>query len=77
MKATSKLIVIEAPLPVRAVDQPAAIRMDLHMLALFEGGRERTLTQYGALFDSAGLGLLRIIPTQLSGLAIIEAGKKF
>ncbi len=72
MKSTSTLIVIEAPLPIRAVDQQAAIRMDLHMLALFEGGRERTITEYSELFDAAGLCLRRTLPTQ-AGIEIIEA----
>jgi len=74
MNSTSTLIVIEAPLPRRAIDQPAAIRMDLHMLALFEGGRERTITEYGELLQAAGLRLLRTIPVQDSGIGIIEAG---
>ena len=76
MADNSTLILIEAPLPHRAVDQPAAIRMDLHMLALFEGGRERTIAQYSELLDAAGLRLVRTVPTQRQGIAIIEASTR-
>jgi hypothetical protein len=41
MPSGARLLLVEAILPERAVDQPAAIRMDLHMLVLF-GARERT-----------------------------------
>ncbi len=76
MASNSALIIIEAPMPRRAVDQPAAIRMDLHMLALFEGGRERTIAEYGELLDAAGLRLVQTVPTQGPGIAIIEARRK-
>jgi len=74
MDSASCLVVIEAPLPHRAADQQAAIRMDIHMLALFEGGRERTISEYSELLDAAGLRLLRTIPLQSAGIEIIEAG---
>ncbi len=76
MASNSALIIIEAPMPRRAVDQPAAIRMDLHMLALLEGGRERTIAEYGELLDAAGLRLVQTVPTQGPGIAIIEARRK-
>ena len=41
MAAHSRLLVVDAILPERAADAPAAIRMDVHMLLLF-GARERT-----------------------------------
>jgi len=74
MDSASRLVAIEAPLPHRAVDQPAAIRMDIHMLALFEGGRERTISEYSELLDAAGLRLLQTIPVPSAGIEITEAG---
>jgi len=73
MNDTSALLVIESPLPERAVDQPAAIRMDLHMLALFDGGRERTIDEYSQLLDDAGLHLLQTNPMQTAGITILDA----
>lgn len=67
------LLLVEAVLPERAADQPAAIRMDLHMLALL-GGAERTATEYQALLTAAGFSLVRIVPTDSpAGISIIEA----
>ena len=76
MADNSTLIMIDALLPQRAVDQPSAIRMDLHMLALFEGGRERTIDHYRELLDAADLRLVQTIPIQGPGVAIIEASRK-
>ena len=41
-------------------DHPAAIRMDLHMLALLRG-RERTRAEYAALLANAGLRLTAVV----------------
>jgi hypothetical protein len=41
MGPESRLLIVEALLPERARDQPAVIRMDLHMLVLL-GAHERT-----------------------------------
>jgi len=76
MASNSTLILIETPLPQLAVEQPAAIRMDLHMLALFEGGRERTMAEYSELLDAAGLRFVQTVPTLGPGIAIIEASTK-
>jgi hypothetical protein len=51
-----------AVLPDRAVDAPASVRMDLHMLLLLRG-RERGVTEFGALFAAAGLDLTADVPT--------------
>jgi O-methyltransferase domain len=48
--------VVEAPLPARARDVPA-VTSDLLMLALADGGRERTEAEYRALAARAGLAL--------------------
>jgi hypothetical protein len=37
------------------------------------GGRERTVEEYAALFDKAGLHLSRTIPTQHPAMTVVEA----
>ena len=51
--AEARLLVVDAILPERAVDQPFAIRMDLHMLLLL-GARERTEAEFRDLLARAG-----------------------
>jgi hypothetical protein len=46
--------------------------LDLEMLVLYDGGRERTAAEYRELFASAGFGATRVIPTG-SLLNVIEA----
>ncbi|HWO09469.1 MAG TPA: methyltransferase [Polyangiaceae bacterium] len=46
--------------------------IDLEMLVLTHGGRERTVQEYSSLLASAGLELARLIPTQ-SPVSVIEA----
>ena len=73
MEDRSTLLLVEAILPERAQDQPSAIRMDLHMLALLHG-QERTVTEYERLLGAAGLRLVRDVPTRSpAGLGVIEA----
>ena len=56
----------------RARDQPAAVRMDLHMLTLLRG-QERTAAEYERLLESAGIRLRRVVPTRSPvGVSIIE-----
>ena len=71
MADTSTLLLVEALLPERAVDDPAAVRMDLHMLALLHG-RERTRREYAGLLAGAGLRLTRVVATG-AGVHVIEA----
>jgi hypothetical protein len=47
--------------------------MDLNMLAM-TGGKERTATEYAALFEKTGFKLMRVIPTP-SPMQIVEAVK--
>jgi len=61
MKPTSKALVVECALPEDATPSPAHL-LDLSMFVLLDG-RERTPTQYGALFEKAGLRLSRFIAT--------------
>jgi hypothetical protein len=56
------LLLVEAVLPERAADDPAAVRMDVHMLTLL-GGQERTADEFAALLDVAGFRLDRVLPT--------------
>lgn len=76
MEAGTTLIVIEAILPERAREHPAAIRMDLHMLLLLTG-RERTEAEFERLLATAGFRLERVIPTASPlGVSVIEAIKR-
>lgn len=61
MGAEAVLLLVEALLPERAADDPAAVRMDLHMLALLHG-RERTRAEFAGLLAAAGLRLTRVLP---------------
>ncbi len=48
--------------------------IDLQMLLLTDGGRERTEQEFNRLFQKAGLEVLNIIPTA-SMFSIIEGRK--
>ena len=73
MADNATLLLVEAILPERAQDQPATIRMDVHMLALFHG-RERTVTEFERLLGAAGLRRVGVVPTRSpAGLGVIEA----
>jgi hypothetical protein len=73
MPSDGRLLVVEALLPERAQDQPAVIRMDLHMLVLL-GARERTEAQYRRLLADTGFRVERVVPTTSpAGLSVIEA----
>jgi O-methyltransferase len=70
MKEGARLAIIERLMPERATDDPAAIMLDLHMMAI-TGGRARTLAEFKALLSEAGLALTQATTTG-SGLSIIE-----
>jgi hypothetical protein len=77
MTDSSRLLVVEALLPERALDAPSVIRMDLHMLELL-GAKERTEVEYRDLLGHAGFQVTRVVPTQAvaglsAGLSVIEA----
>ena len=70
MPARGKLLVIELVLP--PGEEPFFGKwMDLHMLVLV-GARERTATEYDALFRAAGFALARVVPTAAEQ-SIVEA----
>ena len=73
MAPGSRLLIVEAILPERAREQPAVIRMDLHMLVLL-GARERTEAQFRRLLAETGFEVRRVVPTRSpAGLSVIEA----
>lgn len=66
-----KLLIIEHVIPDN--DEPDFSKiLDLQMLLIMSGGRERTASQFNNLLNSAGFKLTKIIPTR-STLSIIEA----
>jgi trans-aconitate methyltransferase len=70
---SSRLLIVDAVMPRRAADLPAAVRMDLHMMMLL-GARERTEDEFRTLLSAAGVALSRVIPTSSpDGLSVIEA----
>jgi hypothetical protein len=71
MPATATLLLVEALLPERAADDPAAVRMDLHMLTLLHG-RERTRAEFAALLEAAGLRLTGVAATP-AGVHVLQA----
>lgn len=46
--------------------------IDIQMLAITQGGRERTVAEFGSILHAAGLSLTRVVSTQ-SPFAVIEA----
>ena len=73
MVPTGRVLVVELVMPDGPEPHPAQF-MDLNMLAMTEGGLERTEAQFAALFASAGLELVAVHPTH-SPVSIIEARK--
>jgi hypothetical protein len=74
MGDSARLLVVEAVLPVRAIDSPGAIRMDVNMLMLFPNAVERTEAGFRKLLEAAGLTLRAVHPTRSpAGLSVIEA----
>lgn len=74
MNAESKLLLVEYLIKPGNASSMAKY-MDLNMLVMTPGGRERTEAEYKALLDAAGLTLTRVIPTP-SEHFIIEAIKQ-
>jgi SAM-dependent methyltransferase len=73
-KPGAKVLLVEAP--IRPGNDPDLGKLvDLEMLIMTNGGRERTDKEYVALFEASGFALARVIPTR-SPVAIIEAIRK-
>ena len=73
MEPAGKVLVFETVMPETPEPHPAKF-MDLNMLAMTEGGSERTEKEFAGLFESAGLRLQAIYPTK-SPVSVIEAVK--
>jgi O-methyltransferase domain len=66
MNTGATLLLIEQLLPDRFESGAAAIptaQVNLHMLLLTPGGRERTVGEFRGLLDTAGFALQQVIPT--------------
>lgn len=72
MSAGARLLLLEHV--IRPGDAPAFGKLlDLQMLVMTPGGRERTEAEFNTLLAASGLQLARIIPTRCP-LSVIEAG---
>jgi ubiquinone/menaquinone biosynthesis C-methylase UbiE len=70
MNPDSRVLVLEKTVPTD--DTPGPGRwLDLHVM-LLTGGRERTVPEYEALFEKAGLRLSRVLPTAHPAVDVIE-----
>ena len=71
MPQGARLVIVERLLPEQAVDDPAAIMLDLHMMAI-TGGRVRGLAEFAAMLSETGFARAKATPTP-SGLSVIAA----
>jgi hypothetical protein len=71
MNSEARLAIMEMIIP--AGNHPFPGKMiDLEMLMMTPGGRERSEAEYGKLLEAAGFKLTRVIPT-ISPISILEA----
>ncbi|NEP10381.1 MAG: methyltransferase [Symploca sp. SIO2C1] len=73
MVEPGRLLVIEMVIPPGNEPDPSKF-LDINMLVVCPGGRERTQAEYEELFKAAGFKLTRIIPT-VSDVSVIEGVK--
>lgn len=71
MDPAGRVLIVEPVIPPGNGPFPGKL-LDLNMLVMTEGGRERTADEYAALLESAGLRLSRIVPTA-SAVSVVEA----
>jgi O-methyltransferase domain len=71
MNPEARVLLCELVVPDEPGPSPAKA-LDIEMLALTPGGRERTAAEFSRLLARSGLRLTRVIPTQ-SPLSVIEA----
>jgi len=71
MTPEGKVLVVEGVVGERQDDAFVKL-VDLEMLVMTQGGRERTKDEFADLFHNSGLRLERIVPTE-SMLSVIEA----
>ena len=66
-----RVLIVEQVIPPGNTPFPGKL-LDLNMLVMTEGGRERTPQEYAGLLESCGLRLNRIVPTA-SPTSVVEA----
>ncbi len=71
MAPGGRVLIVEPVIPPGNAPFPGKL-LDLNMLVMTEGGRERTASEYEQLLGSAGLRLNRIVPTP-SAISVVEA----
>jgi hypothetical protein len=71
MRQGARLAIVERLLPEHAADDPAAIMLDLHMMAI-TGGRVRGFSEFEAMLSETGFARAAARPTP-SGLSVIAA----
>jgi hypothetical protein len=71
MAPDARVLIVEQVIPAGNAPFPGKL-LDLNMLVMSEGGRERTAEEYTQLLASAGLRLIRIVPTA-SPVSVVEA----
>jgi ubiquinone/menaquinone biosynthesis C-methylase UbiE len=71
MNGAGRLLLVELLLPPGNTPADGKL-LDLQMMVIFPGGRERTPIEYRALLEAAGFRLTRIIPTPQQ-MSLIEA----
>ena len=71
MAPAGRVLIVEPVIPPGNTPFPGKL-LDLNMLVMTEGGRERTREEYVDLLASAGLRLTRIVSTA-SPVSVVEA----
>jgi hypothetical protein len=71
MAREARLLILEPVIPPGNAPFPGKL-LDLNMLVMTEGGRERTAEEYGQLLGAAGFQLERIVPTA-GTISVVEA----
>jgi hypothetical protein len=73
MTSDARLLVIEGVMPSDpAAGRPTEYLIDLQMMAMFGGARERTSHEFSELLAEAGFRLVAVIPTK-AAVSILEA----
>jgi SAM-dependent methyltransferase len=70
LKPGGKVLLVEMVVPNTADPSPAKF-MDLNMLVMTPGGRERTQSEYNALYEKSGFKLTHIVSTP-SPISVVE-----
>ena len=71
MAPAARVLLVEQVIPPGNAPFPGKL-LDLNMLVMTEGGRERSAEEYEQLLARAGLRLSRIVPTP-AAVSVVEA----